>query len=126
MQYINTKKLNINNLQKDGDAKKEYILLEALADVNIANYAIIDKTFDQDNKTSNVHRHCYRFPKTDIKKGEFIALFTKKGTYSKSTLTDKTTPLHCFFWGSDAPFWNDDSTEQAELLKVTTIDTRTV
>lgn len=112
--------LTITNLQKDGDAKKEYILLKATENVNIGGYAIIDKTFNKDGNVSNVHKHFYRFPSKTVRKGEYVSLRTGKGTNTVDTLEDGST-VHRFFWGSDAAFWNDNDVEQAELLKVETV-----
>lgn len=113
--------LKISNLEKDGDAAKEYILLEATDDVNIGAYAIVDKTFNKDGKVSNIHKHFYRFPAQTVKKGEYVSLRTGKGVNGK-VKNDKLGTVHRFYWGSDAPFWNDKETEQAELLKVSTIE----
>ncbi|WP_158827533.1 hypothetical protein [Mucilaginibacter lacusdianchii] len=112
--------LKITKIQKDGDAKEEYILLEATENVNISAYAVIDKTFNKDGKVSNVHKHFYRFPSKTVKKGEYVSLRTGKGTNTVGTFTDGST-VHRFYWGSDAAFWNDNNVEQAELLKVETV-----
>lgn len=116
--------LRINNLIKDGDADKEYILLIATADVNINNFAIVDKTFNPNGTVSNVHKHYYRFPSKDVKKGEYVSLRTGVGKDNEGTI-DKVK-VHRFFWGSKAAFWNDKNTEKAELLKVSTVETKTV
>ena len=115
--------LKIYNLKKDGDASKEYILLEATEDVDIGNYAIVDRTFSQEGNVSNVHKHFFRFPSKSVKKGEYVALKTGKGTSNKGTLNG--TVVHIFYWGSNVAFWNDKETERAELLKVSTVSTYT-
>lgn len=116
--------LKISTIQKDGNASKEYILLEATADVDISTYAVIDKTFNKDGKVSNVHKHFYRFPSKTVRKGEFVSLRTGKGIPIIAQL--KTGEIvHRFYWGSNAPFWNDKETEKAELLKVETVATAT-
>ena len=117
--------LKIDTLKKDGDAEKEYIKLKATADVDIGNYAIIDKTFNNNGSVSNVHKHFYRFPSKVIKKGEFVTLRTGKGK-NIELITTNGVKVHRCYWGSDAAFWNDSNTEKAELLKVTTIDTKVV
>lgn len=113
--------LKIYNIQNHGDSEKEYVLLEATADVNIHKYMIADRTFKKDGELSNVHRHTFRFPSIDVKKDEYVVLHTRKGTPGTGKLNtgEKT---YRFFWGSDAPFWNDTNVEQAELLEVKTID----
>lgn len=125
LNIINHMSLKINNLKKDGDTSKEYILLEATEEVNINNYAIVDRTFDKDGKASNINKHFYRFPSQIIKKGEYVSLRTGKGINKKVNI-DKLGIVHRFYWGSDAPFWNDNQIEKAELLTVKTIETAIV
>lgn len=116
--------LKISTLQKDGDASNEYILLEATEDVNIGNYAIVDRTFNKNGKVSNVHKHFFRFPSRTVKKGEYVSLRTGKGTPVVGE-TNRGDKVYRYFWGSDAPFWNDNEIEKAELLKVSTVATAT-
>lgn len=111
--------LKIENLIKDGDQDKEYILLIATENINISSYAIVDRTFNKDGNFSNIHKHFYRFPSKEVKKGEFVSLRTGKGKNTIGKIGD--IPVHRFFWGSDAAFWNDSEVEKAELLKVETI-----
>lgn len=113
--------LEIIKLQKDGDANNEFIMLEAIADVDLVHYAIIDRTFDKDGNLSNVHRHFFRFPSKKIKSGEYVVLCTGKGKQREVEL-DGGKLCHLFYWGSDSPFWNDDEVEQAELLYIVTLD----
>jgi len=113
--------LKINAIHNHGDAKEEYLFLEATSDIDLGNFAVVDRTFNEDGKLSNVHRHYFRFPTKLIKKGDFVSLRTSEGKY-KLDETSKGNPLHRFYWGSKAPIWNDANTEQAELLKVATIE----
>ena len=116
--------LKISTLNKDGDQNEEYIVLVATADVDINNYAIVDRTFTTTG-LSNVHRHFFRFPSKNIKKDEYVILKTGKGEADKYENKNNQI-IHRFYWGSDAPFWNDSQTEKAELLKIQTIDTKLV
>ena len=113
--------LKIIAIHNHGDAEQEYLMLQATENINIGFFAVVDRTFNKGGKLSNVHRHYYRFPTKQIKKDEYVSLRTSKGDYE----FDKTKggdPMHRFYWGSDAPIWNDTNTEQAELLKVATIE----
>lgn len=116
--------LKIEKLVKDGDHTKEYILLKATENVNIGYYAIVDRTFNKNGNLSNIHKHFYRFPPKEIKKGEFVSLRTGKG---KNTVDEiNNIPVHRFFWGSNAALWNDSEVEKAELLKIETIASKLV
>jgi len=112
--------LEILSIKGHGDAKNEYIMLRATADINLFDYAITDTTYNN-GKKSNIMRHYFRFPKLLVKKNERIGLFTKKGAYSKGQTTLSYT-FHRLYWNSDAPIWNDDNPDVAELLKVATIE----
>jgi hypothetical protein len=113
--------LKIIKLQKEGDAKKEYLLLQATEDINLRDYAIADYTFDKDGKPSNIHRHFFRFPNLMMKKGDFVALFTSKGSY-KLGQTESKKPCHFIYFGSDAPVWNDAETEHVEVFFLKIVD----
>lgn len=115
--------LNIVSIYNNGDAKQEYVVLQALEDVNIHNYAVVDRTFNKSGSLSNIHRHFYRFPSATIKKGNYVAICTGEGT-SNSNGNYKNLPCAIYYWGSKAPFWNDTNVEQAELLQVATIQTK--
>jgi hypothetical protein len=112
--------LKINTLKKHGDASEEYLILEATDNINLSDYAVVDRTYDAEGKVSNIFRHFYRFPSIQVKKGEFVSLRTSKGKDGPGTLNDNT-PVHRFYWGSAAPIWNDGNVESAEVLKVATV-----
>jgi hypothetical protein len=116
--------LQIDKLQKDGDASQEYLLFKATKDLNLNDYAVVDRTYDAEGKISNVFRHFFRFPELQIKKGEFVSLRTGKGDYKLAKL-EGGQPVHRFYWGSDAPIWNDTNVESAELLNVATVSKKT-
>ena len=112
--------LQINKIEKKGDASQEYLLMMATEDLNLENYAVVDRTFDKNGDVSNLFRHTFRFPEKQVRKGDYVSLRTGSGTDETITLNDK--PLHRFHWGSATPVWNDDSAESVEVWKVATID----
>lgn len=112
--------LEIININNKGTASEEYILLKAAKTINLNNYAVVDRTFDEEGNVSNIFRHFYRFPSQQVKEGEYVSLWTKKGTYQYGTTTEGN-PVHRFYWGSDAAIWNDANIESAEVLRVETV-----
>jgi hypothetical protein len=116
--------LQIVLIQNNGDASEEYVLLKATRAINLNNYAIVDRTFDEEGNVSNIHRHFYRFPLQEVREGEYISLRTSKGNYKYGTLKDGS-PVHRFYWGSDAPIWNDSNAESAEVLELKTVNRKT-
>ena len=116
--------LKIFDLQKRGNASEEYVVFEATADVNLNRYMVVDKTFTQKGKVSNVHKHPFRFPNQLVKKGEFVVLLTTKGTPEVGKM-DSGEKAYAYYWGSDAAIWNDGG-DQVVLMKVEPVDTLTV
>lgn len=113
--------LEIVTIHNNGNASEEYVLLKATKAINLNSYAVVDRTFAEDGNISNIHRHFYRFPSQLLKEGEFVSLRTSKGTYKFDKLNDGS-PVHRFYWGSEAPIWNDSNIESAEVLKVETVN----
>lgn len=112
--------LIIENLNKDGDASKEYLLLKATTDFDMSSYAVVDRTY-KGGRVSNIHKHFYRFPSKKVKEGEYVSLRTQKGT-DETVKNPKLGVVHRFYWGSSASIWNDSEIEEAELLKISSVD----
>lgn len=110
-------KLKILSIHNHGDADKEFVLLQAMEDCDIGRYALADSTYTADNKVSNKLRHFYWFQDRNIKKGEYISLWTGKG--SDTIATKDGVPLHRFHWGLASAVWNDTG-DCAALLEIST------
>jgi hypothetical protein len=108
--------LQITGLRKQGAADEEYVLLEATADCNLADYILCDTTFTSAGKVSNHLRHTYWFPPKAVKRGEFVILRTGTGKNGTFTTTAKQV-VHRFFWGLGSAVWNN-SGDAAVLLEV--------
>lgn len=117
--------LNIIRIQKKGDQDDEYILFQAASDLNLKNYAVVDRTYNKDKKVSDIHRHYYRFESFVLKKGQYVALRTKKGTDKDGTTT---SGAYCRYvhWNFDKPILNDTEVESIEVLEVKTIETKKI
>lgn len=120
--HIYTKmSLEIRSIHNNGNASEEYIILQATKQINLNNYAVVDRTFDENGNVSNIFRHFYRFPSQIVQQNEYVSLRTNKGTYVRGTLDDNISTVHRFYWGSDAAIWNDGNIESAEVLRVETV-----
>ncbi|MBC3239531.1 hypothetical protein HU723_10095 [Pseudomonas lurida] len=112
-------KLRISAVGEQGDASKEYLMLSALDDCNLSSYAVVDNTYDSSGKPSNKIRHTFFFPTKQVKKGEWIVLYTKPGVY-KLGQTNNDKPLHYFYWGLTNAVWNDTG-DTVHLLEISGI-----
>lgn len=105
------------NITKGATGDEERIVFRVLVECNLSNYILIDKTYDENGQVSNVHRHCYVFPNIEVQRGDFIILYTGKGTPRSYTNNSQTTS-HMFYWGFDegVSIWNTP-TDWAFILK---------
>lgn len=103
-------KLNILYAKDKGDITKERLVLKVLEDANTSGYVVVDATYDSDGDLSNLGKHAYKFPSKDVKKGDYVILFTKAaGSAAKvEEENQSSTTNHNFYWGRKATVWNKD------------------
>lgn len=105
--------------------ENEWVTLKANGNVNLKHYALVDETFDASDEASDVHRHFFKFPNLEVKKGEYVRVLTGKGKYRKSAFTNNSNSIvHEFYWGTNAHIWNDtgDTVYLLELKVVGRMD----
>ena len=84
-QKNNNMDLKILDIKKD----KEYVLFRAEKDQNLWPYILFDATFDETGLSSNINRHSFIFPNLNVKRGDFIVLYTCKGKYETFEMPEK-------------------------------------
>lgn len=107
-------KLKIDLVHAHGNVNEERVLLTATDDCNLTNYLIMDTTYSGTG-ISNVHRHVLWLPAAVVRRGERVAIYSKKGTYAKE-IHDGIT-WHKVFWNSGTPIWNNTG-DAAVLMNV--------
>lgn len=85
----------------------ERVIIDVFSAGNLSNYIVFDTTYKGDNKISNKLRHSYWFVSQEVKKGDVIILYTKKGTNNSKTNADGSIS-YFYYWGLDSNVWNDD------------------
>ena len=96
--------------------ENEYVLFRAEKDQNLWPYIIFDATFYETGQSSNINRHSFIFPNLNVKRGDFIVLYTCKGKYE--TFVNKTgSRTHKLYWGFEGNIWNNGC-DEALLVKV--------
>lgn len=119
--------LKIFNVENSNDPLKEIVRLRASEKVNLKGYAIVDRTFDQDGSLSNEFRHIYVFPKLELKKGDWVRLYTGKGTYStQQNASSSEETVHKLYWQSGECVWNNAGGDTATLIKFSAEDSKIV
>lgn len=109
-------KLEVVSIHNHGNASQEYVTLRALDDANLIKYLITDTTFLGANAISNKLRHVHWFVFQQVKKGDFVRLYTSRGT-NKSLANHAGTTTYDVYWGLSSSVWNDTG-DAAVLFEV--------
>lgn len=124
-------RLRIINIEdkKDNRPPNEFVRLKVEGkeeeEINLAEYAIVDKTFDEEGQLSNKYRHIYRFPNKVIKKGDFVRLYSgEKPKDGKPNFyaNNKKSTTYVFYWNSNCCIWNNDTGDTAFLIRYLVVD----
>ena len=109
-------KIRINKIDKE-DLNKERVLLEVLEDCNTSHYLLFDNTYNSEGILSNRHRHVYFFGALEVKKGDYISLFTrnKRNGDIDRFVNKRGTYTYQLFWGIEHEIWNNTG-DMAYLL----------
>ena len=99
-------KIKIIKILDRAVVNKERLWLKVLQDTNMEHYIAFDTTYTSQNAISNLQRHAYWFDSKQVRSGDSVVLYTKKGTPSSTQNSDGTT-THFFYWGLDKTIWND-------------------
>ncbi|MEO7213321.1 MAG: hypothetical protein ABIX36_10995 [Mucilaginibacter sp.] len=116
----------INYVENSNKPELELVRFIASVDINTSGYALIDKTFDGDEKVSNEFRHIYIFPDLEVKKGQEVLLYTGKGTNGFFKFNNSNVEYHRLFWGANECVWNDKGGDKATLIKFDPINSVSV
>lgn len=83
----------------------ERIILKALKEVDIGDYAIFRSIVSEGSPTPG-WKGAYWFPDITVNANDLIVLYTKGGSHSTKALADGRT-AHFFYWGRDEAMWGD-------------------
>jgi hypothetical protein len=98
--------LAIKEVKSAGDVSHERIVLEASDDTDIGSYAIFVARKGTQSKAvlGGPIRYCFWLPDLKVKKGDLIALYTKKGTSAKKENPSGSTS-YFYYWNETDPIW---------------------
>jgi hypothetical protein len=109
--------LNLISVTNAKTPNKEFVMLRADAKINLKKYALVDKTFDSEEKVSNEFRHVFFFPDLVVEKDDFIILYTGIGKYKGRNEMPSGGFVHRLYWESSECVWNDNGNDQASLIE---------
>ena len=105
--------VKIKKIANGGELDKERVVFSVIEDTPIGTNMVMKTKTLSEKKVSSSIEQTFWFPDKDVKKGDLVVLYTKKGINTESQNDDGTT-THFFYLGLDSPIWND--AEDAVLL----------
>ena len=100
--------LEIRSFADAGDASKERIILKALTDIDVGEYAILRSAVSSSGREPTSGRKiAYWFPDEKVKASDLVVLYTKKGSRRAKPMGGGRT-VYFFYWGRDEVLWHDN------------------
>ena len=110
--------LRINSVKDVGDLDRERVVLRALQDTDLANYAVFScLVFDDKQIESGDIPDVFWFESMDLKTGDFVVLYTKEGT-ERTKVSERGNKSYFYYWSKKQAIW----TEQRRAILVNTTD----
>jgi len=97
-------KLEIRSFADAGQQQKERLVIRALSDVDVGDYLVLCSTVTSDGKAVAGTRTAYWFPDKQVKSGDLVVLYSKRGTRGEKQLESGAT-AHFFYWGREDTLW---------------------
>lgn len=104
-------KLKISAIRDAGNLDKERIVMKVLAPTDIGEHLLLCTATADGKITTNIQT-AYWFPDKEVKEGDFVVLYSKKGRDSEKEF--KNAMSHFFYLGSDKALW--DKSENAAVI----------
>lgn len=108
--------IKIQSIAEGGIANKERLVFEATGVDNVGLYVAFLTKETTPGRISSNPKHVYWFPDQDVKEGDKIVLYTKKGISTKRSNTNGST-TYFYYWGLDNTVFSDPS-DTIALLKI--------
>ncbi len=101
-------KLEILSVHNKGGFNDEYVDFKVIDDCDLGYYILADTTY-KEGGISNKLRHVHWFSPQQVKKGDFVRLYTrpKRADDKSSWQNGSNTTTHLLFWGLHAAVWNN-------------------
>ena len=98
--------MELNILKIFRESGKELVLLRVEEDTNLWPFIIFDATYDEKGISSNLLRHSFFFPSQNVKRYDYVIVYTGKGeTHHFKNRSGSTTWV--YYWGLDINVWNN-------------------
>lgn len=116
----------ITKVVNGSKVNEEQVWLKATAPINTKGFALVDRTFDEENKLSNEFRHIYVFPAFDLAEDQTVVVFTKNGDNGFKKFSNVDEEFLALYWGAEECVWNDNGGDTATLINFVVVNSETV
>lgn len=99
-------KFKIASIANAGDLERERLILRATANGDIGEYAVFRANAAPDDEAlAGDIPNAYWFANREIKKGDFVVLYSKFGT-SREKTSESGRTSYFYYWGLDSAIWS--------------------
>jgi len=84
-------KFKIINIREPGNIEKERVVIEVLEDGNVGTLVISSTVLQTENSVSPKIKNPYWIPDQEVKKGDLIVVYSKKGKRNNRKNSDNTS-----------------------------------
>jgi hypothetical protein len=110
-------KIQIERIVDHGQ-NSERVELSVTEDCNLGFFIVADTTYTDPTHISNKLRHMYWFVNKEVKCGDKVTLYTRKGMDSSENLPNGRM-RYTIYWQLEVNVWNNDG-DAAVLLEIGT------
>jgi hypothetical protein len=98
-------RIKLIGIEGIGDINRERIVLKALRETDIGDYAILlSKRSEEGIPTGGSIESAFWFPNRDLKPGDLVILYTKSGKRGQKSIGEEKTS-HFYYWDWGRPIW---------------------
>lgn len=99
--------LQLHGVFDKGTPNRERICIHTHTDVNIKYYGLFLGLSVGRNFAIPIPDNFFWFGDLSLNKGDWVFLYTGKGTFQSSTIPNGTAKLHTMFWNRDRTIFHD-------------------
>lgn len=113
--------LEILGVRDAGNLDKERLLLRAVEPLKTEYYLVVNARSSGD-KLTILNDKVFWFPVVQVNAGEYVRVFTKKGSYQRleSTFGDLPAIYHDFYWNQEKPICDNVNANAVTLFRINT------
>jgi len=98
--------IKLKSIADKGELERERIVISILRDTDIGDYTLMQTGYKEaTNRVTTTVYDTFWFPNKEVKMGDLVIVYTKKGKNKEKELTDGCK-AHFFYWKRLEPLWN--------------------